>query len=157
MKYKFLIFAFSLFLAYHIADAQISRNDTVKYVGKKYLKKGGEKTLWNSRIIFLPDSTYIKADYYYSLDKGKSIKSNVAPNIEHGYWVLRENMIFLYSKKVFLGPDFSAKYKKKKSSLIYEWKAFRPKSVKNKRTIKDSGLKPAKVHVVKPIVKFRKI
>jgi hypothetical protein len=154
MNAKLYIFFFIFFSQYAICHAQVLGSDTIQFVGKKNYKTGTEKTVWVSRIILNPDSTYKKGDYYYSGDKHKKNRSNVSPTVETGYWILKNKNIYFYSIKDFFGPEFKAKYKVQKNSIIYEWRVFRKKGIKVKDKTSETF---DKIFGVKPIIKFVKV
>ena len=154
MKLKYLILLLIFFIKLTLLHAQVLGSDTIQFAGKKNCKIGNEKTIWVSRIILNPDSTYKKGDYYYSGDKQKKNRSNVTPILESGYWILKNKYIYFYSVKDFFGPEFIAKYKVRKNSIIFKWNEFRKKTVKVKD--KSSELFD-KIYGVKPIIKFMKV
>jgi hypothetical protein len=153
MKIKHLFLMALLCLACNIAFSQVLSHDTIQYVGKKDYKTGNEKTHWVSRIILCPDSTYKKGDYYYSVDKHKTNHSNVEPVLESGYWILKGKYIYFYSSKPFIGPEFKAKYKVQKNSIIFEWRFLNKKNKSTKNLANKNGPK-IKIGGVKPIIKF---
>jgi len=156
MNAKLYIFFFIFFSQYAISHSQVLGTDTIQFVGKRNYKTGAEKTVWVSRIILYPDSTYKKGDYYYSGDKNKKNRSNVSPILETGCWILKGRNIYFYSVKEFIGPEFKAKYKVQKNSIIYKWKSI---NKKNKRieSHKNKNSPEIKIHGVKPIIKFSKV
>lgn len=150
-----LFFLFLVFFSQcNILHAQVLGTDTIQFVGKRNYKTETEKTVWVSRIILYPDSTYKKGDYYYSGDKNKKNRSNVSPILETGYWILKGRNIYFYSAKEFIGPEFKAKYKVQKNSIIYKWKIIRKKAIK----VKDKSSEAFdKIYGVRPITKFNKV
>jgi hypothetical protein len=129
----------------------------MQFVGEKHIISGEKKTIWVSRIFLYPNTTYNKADYFYTLNKGENVRTNVAPIIETGYWSLNGNTIFLFSKKDFNKQDFIGKYKLRKNFLKNEWRAFRKKIGNKKSSNANTDSNLNNNYRVKTIVKFKKI
>lgn len=154
MRVKLLFIFLISILQFELSQAQLSRHDTIQYLGKKDYKSGDLKTHWVSRIILCPDSTYKKGDYYYTTDKSKKNWSNITPVVDTGYWVLKNKNIYFYAFKDFIGPEFKAKYKVRTNSILYEWKSVNKKV---KKTRNKSHETFDKIYGIKPITKFYKL
>jgi hypothetical protein len=148
MKNKLLLLLSIFFLIFHSCFSQ-GRFDTTEFVGKKNVISGEKKTIWVSRIFLYPNTTYKKADYYYTVGKNENVRENVDPIIETGYWSQSGNTIFFFAKKDFNKQDFIGKYTLQKKFLKYDWRAFRKKSGSKKNADMNNN--------IKPIIKFTKV
>jgi len=148
MKNKLLLLLSIFFLIYNSCFSQ-GRFDTTEFVGKKNVISGEKKTIWVSRIFLYPNTTYKKADYYYTVGKNENVRENVDPIIETGYWSQSGNTIFFFAKKDFNKQDFIGKYTLQKKFLKNDWRAFRKKSGSTKNIDANNN--------VKPIIKFTKV